>query len=93
MLGLIDWPMWQPMAVFRRVPILNIFKRQFLFPTLPSALAFSVSQVNAQTPGQTEPAEELSAVNVTAERTGSFKSDVVQVSEPKKLLLSEAMSS
>lgn len=54
---------------------------QFHFSILASALsiAFSVFQANAQTPGQTEPAKELSAVNVTADRTGSFKSDVVQV--------------
>ena len=54
---------------------------QFHLSVLASALsiAFSVSQANAQTPGQTEPAKALPAVNVTAERTGSFKSDVVQV--------------
>ncbi len=54
---------------------------QLRLSTLASALslAFSVSQANAQTSGQAEPAKELPAVNVTAERTGSFKSDVVQV--------------
>ncbi len=43
------------------------------------ALAFSVPQANAETPDQAAPATKLPAVNVTAERSGSFKSDVVQV--------------
>ncbi|RFC40179.1 MAG: iron complex outermembrane recepter protein [Candidatus Nitrotoga sp. CP45] len=42
-------------------------------------LAFSIPTASAQTSGQAEPAKELPAVNVTADRTGSFKSDVVQV--------------
>ena len=60
---------------------MNILKRQFRLTALASALslAFSVSHANAQTPGQAEPAKALPAINVTAERTGSFKSDVVQV--------------
>ncbi|CAH1075425.1 TonB-dependent siderophore receptor [Candidatus Nitrotoga sp. 1052] len=43
------------------------------------SLAFSVSQASAQTSGQAEPDKELPVVTVSAERTGSFKSDVVQV--------------
>lgn len=54
---------------------------QFRLSLLTSALslAFSVSQANAQTTGQTESNKELPVITVTAERTGSFKSDVVQV--------------
>ena len=54
---------------------------QFRLSMLASALslAFSVPQANAQTAGQSEPAKELAPVTVTAERTGSFKSNTVQV--------------
>lgn len=74
---------------------------QYRLSMLTSALslAFSASQANAQTSGQTEPSKEISVitepstelsgvtepikelpvVNVAAERTGSFKSNVVQV--------------
>lgn len=56
-------------------------KKRFRLTTLTSglSLAFSVSPANAQTPGQAEPTRELSVVTVTAEHSGSFKSDVVQV--------------
>jgi len=54
---------------------------QFNFPTLASGLtlAFLLPQANAQTPDQTEPATQLSTVNVTAGQNKSFKSNVVQV--------------
>ncbi|MDP3844670.1 MAG: TonB-dependent siderophore receptor [Oxalobacteraceae bacterium] len=54
---------------------------QFRLSMLASALslAFSVPQANAQTAGQSETAQELAPITVTAERTGSFKSNSVQV--------------
>lgn len=54
---------------------------QYRLSMLASALslAFSVPQANAQTAGQSESAKELAPVTVTAERTGSFKSNTVQV--------------
>ena len=46
--------------------------------TSAATLAFSGFPANAQTP-ETEPVTDLPAVNVTAEQTGSFKPDAVQV--------------
>ncbi|MEO6423661.1 MAG: TonB-dependent siderophore receptor [Candidatus Nitrotoga sp.] len=56
-------------------------KRHFRLTLLASAIlmAFSASQANAQTSDQAEPSKELPVVNVAAERTGSFKSNVIQV--------------
>ena len=54
---------------------------QVRLSTLASALslAFSVSQANAHTADEVEPTKALPAINVTAEHTGSFKADTIQV--------------